>query len=162
MPRGGIRQSAVRVLAVLVVVAAGSSHAQSQEPSSARAYCLKVAGEKAAEFESMVRDVGLPVEQGRVTAGKAKGFDLLRAVVPLGSAARCDYLERSYGARQPGVVVVRGTGRPRVAERRLREDQLLEDTAERVRGLPGGRAPLLEAPRRGTAEVRKEGILGSS
>jgi len=92
MPRGGIRQSAVGVFAVLVVVAAGSSHAQSQEPSSARAYCLKVAGEKAAEFESMVRDVGIPVEQGRVTAGKAKGFDLLRAVVPLGSAARCDYI----------------------------------------------------------------------
>jgi len=34
----------------------------------------------------------IPVEQGRVTAGKAKGFDLLRAVVPLGSAARCDYI----------------------------------------------------------------------
>ena len=92
MPRSRIHSSTAGVFVVLVAVAGGPSYAQNQDPRSARAYCLKVAGEKEAEFESFVRDVAIPVEKGRVAAGETKGFDLLRAVVPLGSAARCDYI----------------------------------------------------------------------
>ena len=92
MPRMGIRPSTAGTVVVFLVAAAGLSHAQDQQPRSARAYCLKVADDKAPEFESMVRDVGIPVEKGRVAAGRTKGFDLLRAVVPLGAAARCDYI----------------------------------------------------------------------
>jgi hypothetical protein len=80
------------VVACLVASCGTPSSAQEQEPHSARAYCLKVASKDTAEFESLVRDVGIPVEKSRVQAGETKGFDLLRAVVPLGSSARCDYI----------------------------------------------------------------------
>jgi hypothetical protein len=92
MPRNGSRLSAVGAFAVLVAGVGGSSSAQEQAPRSARAYCLKVASEKAVEFESFVGDVGIPLERSRVAAGESKGFDLLRAVVPLGAEARCDYV----------------------------------------------------------------------
>ena len=92
MPRMGIRPCAAGAVAVFLVAAAVSGHAQDQQPRSARAYCLKVADGREAEFESLVRDVAIPVEKGRAAAGRTKGFDLLRAVVPLGAAARCDYI----------------------------------------------------------------------
>lgn len=92
MSRSAIGRSGAGAVAVLLVAAAGSSHAQDQEVKTARAYCLKVADDKAAEFESLVRDVGIPVEKGRAAAGKTQGYDVLRAVVPAGAAARCDYL----------------------------------------------------------------------
>lgn len=88
----GSRHLTAGVVAVVVTVAGAPGSAQDQEPRSARAYCLRVAADRAAEFETFVADVGIPLERRRMAAGESKGFDLLRAVVPLGADARCDYL----------------------------------------------------------------------
>jgi hypothetical protein len=92
MSSSEVRTFSVAVLALVAAVAGGPAFAQDQEPRSARAYCLKVASDKAAELEAFVADVGIPLERQRVAAGESKGFDLLRAVVPLGGEARCDYI----------------------------------------------------------------------
>jgi hypothetical protein len=86
----GIRLPAV--VACLVVTCSALASAQEQGPHSARVLCLKVSHADAAEFESLVREAGIPAEKQRIAAGESVGFDLLRAVVPVGSAARCDYL----------------------------------------------------------------------
>lgn len=106
MPRIGI--GPFGAVAVFLVAVAGSSRAQDQQPRTARAYCLKVADDKASEFESMVRDVGIPVEKGRAAGGRTKGFDLLRAVVPMGAAARCDYIALFHYGMLPEAVPADG------------------------------------------------------
>ena len=159
----------------------------------------EVADDKSAEFESLVRDVGIPVEMGRAAAGKTQGYDVLRAVVPRGSgrpvrlprpcsASGCsrrrfpptgldEDLKRAGLAttaqqvlqrwralkrpRQPGVVVVRRARRPRLAEGQLRDHQLLEDAVRWVRGLPRGRAAVLETHRRGAPRSRGRRSLGT-
>jgi hypothetical protein len=80
------------VVACLVVSSGTPGSAQEQELHSARVLCLKVSPADAAEFESLVREAGIPAEKERIAAGESVGFDLLRAVVPAGSACRCDYL----------------------------------------------------------------------
>lgn len=110
MLKSGIRPFAVRALALLAALASGTSDVRGQETSSARAYCLKATEGRASELESLMRDVAIPVEKGRVAAGKTKGFDLLRAVVPAGSDARCDYLAVFRYATLPEAVPADGLG----------------------------------------------------
>jgi hypothetical protein len=79
------------VVACLAVSLGSSSSAQEPKPHTARAYCLKVP-DRVADFETLVRDAGIPAEKERIAAGESTRYDLLRGVVPAGTSARCDYL----------------------------------------------------------------------
>jgi len=81
------------VVACLVVAWGTVSGAQEQAPHSVRTYCIKVAPESVAAYTSLARETLLPMMKSRVaTGGDLKGFDVLRAVVPNGTSARCNFI----------------------------------------------------------------------
>lgn len=86
-----------RVLTLSIVSLAaglGAEAAQAQvqqEVWTTREYCVKVAPGKGPAYEAFLRDVTIPLNQSRADAGEFAWFGVGRAVVPVGSSARCDY-----------------------------------------------------------------------
>lgn len=54
--------------------------------------CLKVKPESSADFQKFLTDVSHKIAQGRADNGEITQWYLLRAVLPQGSSAECDYL----------------------------------------------------------------------
>ena len=80
-------------VSLLAGLGGGTAYAQApQEVWTTREYCVKVAPGKAREYESFLREVTVPLNQSRADAGEFERFGAARAVVPLGSSARCDHL----------------------------------------------------------------------
>jgi len=69
---------------------------------------VKVPVEKAADYEKLWQEIGMPIERGRVAAGEKKGTDVLRAVVPIGRSARCDYLIVNHYGLLPEELPIEG------------------------------------------------------
>jgi len=64
---------------------------QQKQPPTVRDYCVKVASGKSADFETFVKEVGVPLNQSRADAGEFDWYAVVRAVIPAGSSAKCDY-----------------------------------------------------------------------
>ena len=81
----------------------GAAQAQApQEVWTTREYCVKVAPGKGPAYEAFLRDVTVPLNQSRADAGEFEWFGAERAVVPVGSSARCDYrLAYTYKRNPP-------------------------------------------------------------
>ena len=75
----------------LMVFGTAALAQQQQQPPTGRDYCIKVAPEKSADFETFVHDVSVPLNQSRADAGEFDWFVVERAAIPAGSSARCDY-----------------------------------------------------------------------
>jgi len=75
----------------LLVFAAAAFTQEQKEPPTVRDYCVKVERGKGMEFETFGRDVVVPLNQARVDAGEFAWFLFVRAVVPAGTSAACDY-----------------------------------------------------------------------
>jgi hypothetical protein len=58
--------------------------------------CFKVKPEKASEFHKWVAEEGLKVQQAYADSGRISTAFLLRAVMPQGTSAACDYLSVSF------------------------------------------------------------------
>src|SRR5215210_2626207 len=54
--------------------------------------CIKAQPGKAQEYRTFVTDYALKANAHLVSTGKAASFSVLRAVMPLGEEARCDYM----------------------------------------------------------------------
>ena len=65
--------------------------AAQDQPGFVRDSCVKVAPGKSAEFEAMLHDVTAKQMRVRIDEGHAAWWLALSAVVPAGTAARCDY-----------------------------------------------------------------------
>ena len=65
--------------------------AAQDQPGFVRDSCVKVAPGKSAEFEAMLHDVTAKQMRVRIDEGHAAWWLALSAVVPVGTAARCDY-----------------------------------------------------------------------
>lgn len=71
---------------------AAAVFAQDQnQPFVVRDYCVKVAPEKAAQFEGFAHEFIMPMEKARADNGEMAWAMVVRAVVPAGKAAPCDY-----------------------------------------------------------------------
>lgn len=82
------------LLTVLAVFSFSSISAQGQAAEIeeyVRDVCLKVTPGKGAELAKMLHDVGAKLARLRVDEGRASWWSAQRAVVPVGSDARCDY-----------------------------------------------------------------------
>jgi hypothetical protein len=69
----------------------GWAQQEQQEPSSVRDLCVKAAPGKSAEFETFLREVGIPLNRSRVEAGEAEWFAVLRPVAVASTSPQCDY-----------------------------------------------------------------------
>ena len=58
---------------------------------TAKDYCVKVAPEKAAQYESFMHEFLMPMNQARADNGEIAWSLVARAVVPSGKSAPCDY-----------------------------------------------------------------------
>src|SRR5208283_1232074 len=65
--------------------------AAQDQPAYVRDVCVKVAPGKFAEYAAMLHDVNAKRMRVRVDEGLAAWWLALSAVVPAGTAARCDY-----------------------------------------------------------------------
>jgi hypothetical protein len=97
------RLSTLCVLSVLAAAGADLALAQSQpDVWTTREYCVKVVPGKGPAYEAFLRDVALPLNQSRADAGEFEWHGVGRAVVPVGSSARCDYrLAYTYKGNPP-------------------------------------------------------------
>ncbi|MGP8247835.1 MAG: hypothetical protein ACLQVN_25390 [Bryobacteraceae bacterium] len=77
----------------LLLTAAGCLFvvAAQDQPAYVRDNCVKVTPGKNAEFAAMLRDVTTKVMRVRIDKGRAAWWLAVSAVVPAGTAARCDY-----------------------------------------------------------------------
>ena len=99
------RHRLLMLCVVSLVVAAGEGVALAQgqpEVWTTREYCVKVVPGKGPAYEAFLREVALPLNQSRADAGEFEWFGVERAVVPVGSSARCDYrLAYTYKGNPP-------------------------------------------------------------
>lgn len=81
-----------KVVRFAVLNSLGLSMILAQNPApTTRDFCVKVQPGKGAEYEAMLHDVAAKLAQVTVDQGTASWWLAARAVVPAGSAARCDY-----------------------------------------------------------------------
>lgn len=80
----------VFILSCLTAVFACTGMAEEQ-PGFLQTYCVKVLPEKSSQFQSVLTD-GAKLTKARVEAGEMISATLLRAVIPSGETARCDYI----------------------------------------------------------------------
>lgn len=82
-------------LLIAALLAAISANLSAQ-PSQGRGYhsvaCFKVSPENTSNFRGFVRDQWRKVAQARVDSGEVTAWYLLRAVLPQGSSAACDFI----------------------------------------------------------------------
>jgi hypothetical protein len=83
--------SFIRLLATAALFAAAVFAQDQNRRVTVRDVCIKVAPEKAAQFESFVREFFMPVEKALADNGEQAWWMLARAVVPMGKSAPCDY-----------------------------------------------------------------------
>ena len=83
-----------RLLLCAAIAAALATTLVAQQPATGyhTVACLKVKPENAAEFQKFLADFSHKIAQGRVDNGEVTTWYLLRAVLPQGTSAECDYL----------------------------------------------------------------------
>jgi len=86
-----VRKMRLLTLAVVCAAAGLSQNQDQKEPPTVRDYCVKVDAGKSAEFETFAHDYALPLSQARAASGEFSWFLIMRAVVPAGTSANCDY-----------------------------------------------------------------------
>ena len=86
---------------LFAVFAVSGLFAQDLTPNFLSSSCIKVQPGKAQEFRNFVTDNALKANTHLVRTGQITSYSVLRAVIPSGEEARCDYL-----------IVTTNTGRP--------------------------------------------------
>jgi hypothetical protein len=80
-----------RLLTLTALFVTASLAQDHKEPQTVRDVCVKAAPGKAMEAEAFVRDTMVPLNQARAEAGEFAWFAFVRAIVPAGTSAKCDF-----------------------------------------------------------------------